>query len=329
MLIRRTEGRTHFYTSELFSYAENSSLPSRSYPQNGENVVENPVVPCGKVEKLGGKPQKNAVLRHGFSTRWGGVSTLAHLSDLNFGFAVGEDRDTTLENYACFARAVGIRPEHLLCANQTHTSLVLTVDRQHRGLGLSQTPPVSLAPVYADGYDALVTRDFDTALVIRVADCVPILFWDPDNGVIGAAHAGWRGTLGEIAAKTVSAMTDIGADRDRILVSIGNAVGPCCYQVDRGFYETFLSALGPEICARTFFDTEGDHPRCDLRGVNRELLLRAGIPSEHIEVGTLCTCCHPEEFHSHRYAVTHNGGKRGLMGAIICMEALRQETISR
>lgn len=314
MFYRHDAGRAIWFSSSLFSNI-------LSYPQNVDNPVEN----CGTSV---GKPLQKVQIIHGFSTKHGGVSHLPYISDLNFGFSVGEDRATTVENYRCFARMLGIGEENMLCANQTHTTRVLTVDETYRGMGLSVPYEALLDEKTADeGFDGFVTATPDAALVIRVADCVPILFCDPENAVIGACHAGWRGTVGGIAAKTVDAMCAIGAEKQHIRAAIGHAVGLCCYEVDDGFYETFFHTLGKDVCDRIFRKSEDyenpDRWHCDLRMCNRILLEEAGLAPEHIDVSEYCTCCHHELFHSHRYAMKHNGGRRGLMAACISMETVQ------
>lgn len=313
MMVRRENGHAVWFSSTLFSNIQ-------SYPQSVDNSVEN-------MSAYRGKPMQKVRLVHGFSTKHGGVSHLPHISDLNFGFSVGEERATTLENYRCFAKTLGIGAGHMLCANQTHTTRVLTVDDTYRGMGLSVPYEALLDEKIADeGFDGFVTSSPDVALVVRAADCVPILFCDPENGVIGACHAGWRGTVGGIAAKTVEAMCDIGAEKQHIRAAIGHAVGLCCYEVDDGFYETFLHSLGENVCNQIFRKSEDyenpDRWHCDLRSCNRILLESSGLAPEHIDVSEHCTCCHPELFHSHRYAMKHNGGKRGLMAACISMETI-------
>ena len=313
MMVRHDAGNAVWFTSSIFD-------DIRSYPQVVDKSVEN----CGTDH---GKPMQKVRMIHGFSTKHGGVSHLPHISDLNFGFSVGEDRETTLENYRCFARTLGIGDGHMLCANQTHTTRVLTVNETYRGMGLSVPYEALLDETLADGgFDGFVTKTPDVALVVRAADCVPILFWDPEHGVIGACHAGWRGTVGGIAANTVDAMCAVGANRRSIRAAIGHAVGLCCYEVDDGFYETFLHNLGENVCSRIFRKSEEyenpDKWHCDLRTCNRILLEQAGLASEHIDVSEHCTCCHNELFHSHRYAMKHTGGKRGLMAACISMETI-------
>ena len=311
MFIRRTDGRAVYFTSSLFDDIQ-------SYPQSVDKIVDKSV-------DNGGKPLQNLCIRHGFSTKYGGVSTLPHISDLNFGFAVGEERSVTLENYRLFAQTLGIAPASVLCANQTHTTRVLTVDTSHRGMGLTVPYETLLDSAAAEeGFDGFVTAEAGVALTVRAADCVPILFCDPENRVIGACHAGWRGTLGGSAAATVDAMCALGAEKQHIRAAIGHAVGLCCYEVDDGFYDAFLHTLGEDVCASVFRKSaDYENPEkwhCDLRACNRILLQAAGLAPEHIDVSEYCTSCHHTLFHSHRYAVKHTNGKRGLMAAMISME---------
>ena len=263
----------------------------------------------------------DGTLLHGFSTRHGGVSRDPYIGSLNFGFSVGEERTLTLENYRRFSSAIGTSFEHLVCCRQAHTSNVVTVTREHLGLGLEAGKDRILPPVIREqGWDALVTRERGVTLLIRTADCVPILFYDPVHYVIGAAHAGWRGTYDGIAAKTLSAMIALGASAETTYACIGHAVGVCCYEVDAAFCDRFWLRFGGMFCSSIFRFTSKGRIYCDLRAANRLLLQGAGMKEENIELSTLCTCCDPKEFHSHRYAMKHNDGKRGLMAAAIGMQ---------
>ena len=265
-------------------------------------------------------------LRHGFSTRRGGVSTAEHLQEMNFGFQRGEPDEITRENYTVFAHALEIEPSHVVCTNQTHTDIVFRVTEQHRGMGWRRPPDYDGSGVPEQNEaDALVTERTDVALTVRVADCVPILLWDPEHCVIGAAHAGWKGTHGQIAARTVHIMEQYGAEAHSVYAAIGPAVGPCCYEVDDDFYERFQSAFGPEITGSCFCRRggTGNAPvrwHADLKRLNRILLEEAGVPAAHIDVSDDCTCCHPELFHSHRAT----GGRRGTMAAMISMETVNE-----
>ena len=132
-----------------------------------------------------------AGVRHGFSTRLGGVSTVPHLRQMNFGFLRGEDIEITRENYRIFACALGIDPTRMVFTNQTHTTKVYPVGRQHAGVGVF-TPPVYIPGSCKDDacneVDGLVSGEKGLALGIRVADCVPVLLYDPVHGRCGTCR---------------------------------------------------------------------------------------------------------------------------------------------
>ncbi len=333
MFTKTTHQNTVFYSSTLLE----NGVGSRAFPQDVENSVENNVSHCEEHPQQlpeNRLPVENAPqIVHGFATRHGGVSTLPYIGTLNLGFSVGEDRAVTLQNYRLFASAVGVDFHTLLCADQTHTTRILTVDASFCGMGLTRTYEDVLSSAHlqdgtasaaiSEGFDGFVTRARGVSLIVRAADCVPILFADPENAVIGACHAGWRGTLGGIAAKTVDAMCAIGANKKSIRAAIGPSICRDCYEVDDAFYHTFLDTRGEALCREIFAysDTYAhpERPHCDLKACNRLLLEQAGLSPDHIDVTDLCTCCAHDDFHSHRYAVKHQGGRRGLGGGMIAL----------
>jgi hypothetical protein len=147
--------------------------------------------------------------------------------------------------------------------------------------------------------------------MVRIADCVPVLFFDPVQKVIGIAHAGWKGTLKKIAAKTVGFLIDrYNSNPATILVGIGPAIGACCYEVDgqvRSLYEesfSFGSSLLEERNGKNYLN---------LWEANRLQLLDTGIQEEHIEMAGLCTSCYPQSFFSHR----RERGRTGRFAALI------------
>ena len=157
--------------------------------------------------------------------------------------------------------------------------------------------------------DALVTADGGVVLVVFSADCTPILLHDPVTGIVGAAHAGWRGTAADIAGKTVAAMAALGADPANIHAAIGPNIGQCCFETQSDVPEAMVKVLGGQ--AEEFIASRGRSYYVDLKGVNKALLERAGV--RHVEVSRLCTCCREDLFWSYR----RNGDKRGSQGALI------------
>jgi YfiH family protein len=178
-------------------------------------------------------------IRHGFFTRQGGVSTGLYAA-LNCGFGSDDARDAVAENRARVARALGGPADGLVTVHQVHGTTVAAVERAWR-------------PGAAPRADALVTRTRGVVLGILAADCAPVLLADPDAGVIGAAHAGWRGALAGVVDATVAAMIEAGAERRRIVAAIGPCIGAASYEV------------GLEFAAR-FIDADPTNARCFVAG---------------------------------------------------------------
>ncbi|MEM7025638.1 MAG: polyphenol oxidase family protein, partial [Pseudomonadota bacterium] len=165
-------------------------------------------------------------VRHGFFTREGGVSE-GRFASLNCGFSSGDDSSRVNENRARAMRRLDVPVERLCTVRQVHGTQVLAVRD-----ALSGPQPT--------GADALVTDRTDMAIGVLCADCAPVLFADPEAGVIGCAHAGWRGALAGVVEATVSAMAELGADPARMTA----AVGPCIAQTS---YEVGPDLRGPVI----------------------------------------------------------------------------------
>lgn len=244
---------------------------------------------------------------HCFTTRLGGVSA-GHLSSLNIGTSRGDDPAKVLENYRILGNALGFDPENVVLSRQTHSDIVHTVTEADRGAGLFGPP--------LDSCDALISRVPGIALVVFTADCTPLLFHDPVTGAVGAAHAGWRGTVSAIAARTVEAMTrEYGSRPEDIRAAIGPNIGLCHFETDADVPDALLAAFGSEM--EPFIHKEGAKFRVDLKQVNAWILRRAGV--RRVEISDECTMCRPDRFWSHR--VTQ--GQRGSQGAIIvCKEEM-------
>ena len=230
-----------------------------------------------------------AGLRHGFFTRAGGVSEGIYTS-LNGGIGSRDDPAKVAENRARMAAALGVRAEHLLTAYQTHSADVVTVE----------------APWSRDARpraDAIVTRRRGIAIGVTTADCGPVLFADAQAGVIGAAHAGWRGALQGVLEAAIKAMEDLGGLRARMTAALGPMIRQPNYEVGPEFVAQFEAADGAN---RKFFvpSDRAGHARFDLAGYIAARLRRNGI--EAIEDLGRCTYGSPAEFFSFR-ASTHRG----------------------
>ena len=166
-----------------------------------------------------------APLRHGFFTRRGGASSGIY-SGLNCGVGSTDQREIVAINRARVAEAMGVAADHLVGVHQIHSTHVVTV-----------TGPLTDKPKA----DALVTATPGIALSVLTADCQPVLFADKSAGVIGAAHAGWRGALDGVLHATVDAMVALGATRENIHTVIGPCISQCAYEVGPEFFEDFLT----------------------------------------------------------------------------------------
>lgn len=243
---------------------------------------------------------------HGFSTRLGGVST-GHLASLNLGHRRGDREDNVRENYRRFCAATGTRAESLVMTNQVHGAEVRAVTERDAKADL-----LAPTPFEADG---LTTDRPGLTLVIFSADCIPILFWDPVRRAVGACHAGWRGTAAAIAGVTARAMTErYGCRPEDLRCAIGPGIGPCCFLTDADVPRAMEAQLGE--LAVPFLERAGEKYRVDLKGIDRAVLLEAGVLPEHIDVSGDCTCCLPEKYWSHRFTK----GVRGSQAACIMLE---------
>ena len=254
----------------------------------------------------------NLISPHGFATRLGGVSQNEHTSSLNLAFDRGDERKVVLENLELFADAVGFDAQSIVSVSQIHSADVRLVSETDAGQGYY------LDEAFAcDGY---VTNTPGITLGIKTADCVPILMEACDDSgrviAVGAVHAGWRGSVGRIAAECIKKLSAFGASPENVRVCIGPAICGECYTVREDFYVAVRDALGEHNAERFVTPTaQSGVWRCDLRDMNREILISAGVRAENIEMSDECTCCMPDKYFSHRFT----GGKRGTMLSVISM----------
>ncbi len=234
-------------------------------------------------------------IRHGFFGRQGGVSR-GEFEGLNVSWSVGDDAGLVDENRNIVRNAIGAGPLAIL--KQVHSAQVETL-----------TAPIEPSTIEAD---ALVTATPAIALAILTADCTPILLADPKAGIIGAAHAGWRGAVDGIIGNVVSAMEKLGATPADIIAACGPTIHAPSYEVGDKFKADFL-ALHPGG-GHHFHTASGQKPHFDLPGFVAAQLEAAGIGT--VEQVGLCTYAHPDRYFSHRYA-THQGTRTGRQVAVI------------
>lgn len=212
-------------------------------------------ITASSLDRLGG-------VRHGFFTREGGVSGGIYAS-LNCGYGSDDRPDHVTENRARVAGAVEVAADALLTVYQVHSPGVVTVTETWR-------------PEDAPKADAMVTDRPGIALGVLAADCAPVLFADAQAGVVGAAHAGWKGAIGGVVEATVAAMQELGAARTRIIAAIGPCIAQASYEVGAEFRARFVA----EDATHERFFADGarpDHYQFDLPGFVRSRLEGAGI----------------------------------------------------
>jgi hypothetical protein len=226
---------------------------------------------------------KLAGIRHAFFTRSGGVSDGIYAS-LNGGVGSNDAPDNVAQNRARMAEALGVAPDRFLTPYQIHSPDVI----------VAEEPWTHEARPRAD---AVVTRTPKLAIGISTADCGPLLFADDLAGVIGAAHAGWRGAFTGVIEATIAAMETLGSDRSRISVALGPTIRQPNYEVGPEFVERFLAADVDN--ARFFSPSQRDgHAMFDLTGYIADRVARAGVAC--FEDLGLCTYAEPERFFSYR-----------------------------
>ena len=209
---------------------------------------------------------------HGFSTRECG----------NVKIRCIEEREKVLENRKRLAQSLGFNAKKIVEAEQIHGTKIALVGKNDWGRQIK-------------GVDGLLTGEEEVFLLIKTADCVPVLFFDSCQKVVGIAHAGWKGILGGIILETIKLMqTQFGSKAKNILVGLGPAIGVCCYDVPKERALKF-QRFGKEIVR----EKEGKW-YLDLRGAIAKSLNQLGVPFSNIEISSACTSCQNEVFFSFR-----------------------------
>lgn len=228
-----------------------------------------------------------APFRHGFFTRKGGASS-GVFQGLNCGTGSSDQSEVVQINRARVAEAMNAPVSQLVTVHQIHSADVAIVEAPFEG----DRPKV----------DALVTATPGLVLAILTADCQPVLFADRASGVIGAAHAGWRGARDGVLEATLDAMETIGAQRDQIVAVVGPSISQQAYEVGPEFFDDFLTEDSEN--SRFFAGGEGDRMMFDLPSYGLHRLRRAGV--RDAEWVRHCTYASPDRFFSYRRA-THAG----------------------
>jgi YfiH family protein len=231
-------------------------------------------------------------LEHAVFTRLGGVSR-GPFASLNVGSAVGDDDAMVAENHARVFAYLDLSPQSAVSPRQVHGNRVVAIGAAQAGQVLDST-------------DGLVTDTPGLAMLLRFADCQPILLYDSAHHALGLVHAGWRGVAQGIARRAVETMREAFDTRaEDLVVGLGPGIGPCCYTVGHNVAAAMAYALSDWKQALT---PEGEEQwRLDLSVANIQQLVAEGVPKRRIEQSGLCTSCRQDLFYSHRASQGNTG----------------------
>ena len=222
-------------------------------------------------------------LVHTIFTRLGGVSR-EPFDTLNLGNTVGDDQAAVAENHTRVYAHLGSSAAQVTSPRQVHSNRVVVITGDQAG---------SIIP----DSDGIVTTAPRVALLLRFADCQPILLYDPAHHALGLVHAGWRGVAQGIARRAVETMVQaFGTSPGDLLAGLGPAIGPCCYTVG----DKVAAAMGYVLSdwSQAMTSLGEDQWSLDLSAANAQQLAAEGV--QQIEAANLCTACHQDEFYSHR-----------------------------
>lgn len=245
--------------------------------------------------------EATGLVKHGFSTREGGVSGGCY-SSMNLRFNCDDSHENVLENYKIMANTLGMDYEKIVLSKQVHEDNIHTVTNCDAGNGIMFENKFKSA-------DGLITDIKGIPLVTLYADCVPVFFLDKNIGVAALSHSGWRGTVKRIAEKTVEKMKkDYGSKPENILAAIGPSIQLCHFEVGDDVAEIFIKEFGDKTVLKY-----GERYHVSMQKAIFMQLTETGIPEENIDDCGICTYCNSELLFSHR----KTNGKRGNLGAFI------------
>ncbi|WP_035354490.1 peptidoglycan editing factor PgeF [Edaphobacter aggregans] len=251
-------------------------------------------------------------LRHGFSTRVGGVSQVYGSKSLNLGWTKEDDPACVAENRRRFLEAVSGEgaPMRLVTARQVHSGVVRVVGQGDGALEGRLETPEGKAVLEGDG---LVTDLPGVLLGVGTADCVPVLVADTARRAVGAFHAGWRGTVARIVEEGIAEMRrEYGTRAEDLVAAVGPSIGACCYAVGDEVREQFVCEFG---YGEELFRRDDEEMFVDLWEANRRQLLDAGVGAERIVVVGECTGCALDAEGERRY-FSHRV-ERGVAGRML------------
>lgn len=240
-------------------------------------------------------------VKAGFTTRHEGVSRPPYNS-LNLGTNTLDSPHSVEGNRSILARGFGTTVDRVVTVNQVHGVDILVID----------APNPEYNHFLKLECDGIITNQPELMIGVLVADCVPVLLYDPVRKVAAALHAGWKGTAGRICLKGIEAMVEIfGCKPENVLAAVGPAIGQCCYEVDQPVYDQFRK-IGIE--QQAFFTEKGGGKwLLDLPAANAAQLRESGLLPENIETTELCVSCSPDLFFSYRRDSGETGRQMGFV----------------
>ncbi|MCI5605756.1 MAG: peptidoglycan editing factor PgeF [Clostridia bacterium] len=245
--------------------------------------------------------EKTGIIKHGFSTREGGVSKDCY-SSMNLRFNCEDSRENVLENYRLISEALGMDVNRLVLSKQVHEDVIHTADESDCGNGITRENSFT-------SVDALITDKKNVPIVTLFADCVPLFFLDKKQGVIALAHSGWKGTVKRIGQKTVEKMKrDYGSNPADILTAIGPSIQEDHFEVGDEVAEIFINEFGSDTAVKY-----GKKYHVNMQKAIIKQFEEAGIPRENIDNSGICTYCNSDLLFSHR----RTNGRRGNLGAFM------------
>ena len=254
-----------------------------------------------------------------FSTRLGGVSS-GQFASMNFCTTLGDTIENVRENFERFGKSIGAK--NFVLSKQTHTTNVKLVSFDDVNKGITKVMDY-------DNIDGLVTDEKNITLSTFYADCVPLYFYDPVNHIIGLSHAGWRGTVDNIAKETLLTMKDrFNSNPKDIICAIGPSICVNCYEVSEDVAEKFIDSfylenveeynemVNPQDMGTILYKKSNGKYMLNLWAANFSNIKECGVLSENIHIPDICTCENKEILFSHRGLE----GKRGNLGAFMMLK---------
>ena len=291
----------NYHIKNSFHNAMYNELPA-SNPGEINMQTDTPFVTFPSLDRVN-------FVRHGFSTRLGGVSK-EEFATMNLSFSRGDNEEAVVENYRRILTSLAMEQNHLVFSDQVHDTIIHKVTA-------SDYTTLEKHDKKLEGIDGLITNEPNVTLITSYADCVPLYFVDTKNRAIGLSHSGWKGTVGKIGKKTVEAMTTHYHSKPADIVAvIGPSICSDCYEVGEEVAEAFRLNFSADQIDKILYKKDQTKYQLDLWLANRYILLEAGLLPENISISCLCTCHNSGLFFSHR----KSGGRRGNLAAFLSIK---------